>query len=97
MSACASRGWDMVTARCTQWIRRAAQAAAKLHCPVIPSRSSSNEAEIARSSTRYVLEGAIVTAPRARTGLFVPMESTLYVAAPAAASAPARVLVYHTR
>jgi hypothetical protein len=33
----------------------------------------------------------------ARTGLFVPMESTLYVAAPAAASAPARVLVYHTR
>jgi DNA-binding beta-propeller fold protein YncE len=46
---------------------------------------------------RYVLEDTIVTAPRARTGLFVPMESKLYVAAPAAASAPARVLVYHTR
>ena len=46
---------------------------------------------------RYVLEEAIVTAPRARTGLFVPVESVLYVAAPAAGPVPARVLVYRAR
>lgn len=46
---------------------------------------------------RYVLEEAIVTAPRARTGLFVPAESALYVAAPAAGSTPARLLVYRAR
>ena len=43
---------------------------------------------------RYVLEGSIDTAPRARTGLFVPEERTLYVAAPASGASPARVLVY---
>jgi DNA-binding beta-propeller fold protein YncE len=43
---------------------------------------------------RYSLAGSIPTAPRARTGLFVPDTSRLYVAAPAAGSASARVLVY---
>jgi len=32
---------------------------------------------------RYVSEASIATAPRARTGLFVAAERTLYVAAPA--------------
>jgi hypothetical protein len=43
---------------------------------------------------RYVVEGSIDTAPGARTGLFVPEERTLYVAAPASRASPARVLVY---
>lgn len=43
---------------------------------------------------RYVAEGSIDTAPRARTGLFVPEERRLYVAAPASGKSPARVLVY---
>jgi YVTN family beta-propeller protein len=46
---------------------------------------------------RYVLEGSIDTAPRARTGLFVPEEGRLYVAAPAWSVSPARVLVYRVR
>ncbi len=43
---------------------------------------------------RYVREATIETAARARTGLFVPEEGRLYVAAPAAGASPARVLVY---
>ena len=46
------------------------------------------------SPDRYVLDGSVKTAPRARTGLFVPEESELYVAAPASGSTPARILVY---
>lgn len=43
---------------------------------------------------RYLREQSVKTAPRARTGLFVPEDGRLYVAAPARAGAPARVLVY---
>jgi DNA-binding beta-propeller fold protein YncE len=43
---------------------------------------------------RYVHEASIDTAPRARTGLFVAAERRLYVAAPAAAGRPARLIVY---
>ena len=46
---------------------------------------------------RYVAEESIPTAPRARTGLFVPEEGRLYVAAPAVDDMPARILVYQTR
>jgi hypothetical protein len=45
----------------------------------------------------YALEGSQHTAPRARTGFFVADEATLYVAAPAAAGAPARLLAYRVR
>jgi hypothetical protein len=44
-----------------------------------------------------MLEASIDKAPRARTGLFVPEEGRLYVAAPASSVSPARVLVYHVR
>jgi DNA-binding beta-propeller fold protein YncE len=43
---------------------------------------------------RYTHEGSVKTAPRARTGLFVPGQGELYVAAPAAGTSPARVFVY---
>jgi DNA-binding beta-propeller fold protein YncE len=43
---------------------------------------------------RYSLAASVPTAPRARTGLFVPGTGRLYVAAPMAGKAPARVLVY---
>ena len=46
---------------------------------------------------RYALEGAVDTASRARTGLFVAEESRLYVAAPASGKAPARLLVFRIR
>ena len=45
----------------------------------------------------YSLEGTSSTAPRARTGLFVPESRRLYVAAPAIGASPARILVYHLR
>ena len=45
----------------------------------------------------YAAMDSIRTAPRARTGLFVPEESTLYVAAPADGAAPARLLAYRVR
>ena len=45
----------------------------------------------------YVAEESIPTAPRARTGLFVPEEGRLYVAAPAVADTAARILVYQMR
>lgn len=45
-------------------------------------------------SNRYVHERSVNTAARARTGLFVPEESKLYVAAPATGGSLARVLVY---
>ena len=55
--------------------------------------------DIVRQETpdRYALETSIKTAPRARTGLFVPAEEKLYVAAPAEGSSAARVLVYRVR
>jgi DNA-binding beta-propeller fold protein YncE len=46
---------------------------------------------------RYVIEASLDTAPRARTGLFVPEEARLYVAAPAIGGSPARLLVYGVR
>src|SRR6266571_3947955 len=46
---------------------------------------------------RYSLEGTVRTAPRARTGLFVPEEGRLYVAAPAIGTSPARLLAYRVR
>jgi DNA-binding beta-propeller fold protein YncE len=46
---------------------------------------------------RYVIDESIETAPRARTGLFVPEEGRLYVAAPGSGVAPARILVYRVR
>ena len=42
----------------------------------------------------YSQVGTVKTASRARTGLFVPEEGRLYVAAPALDDAPARILVY---
>ena len=42
----------------------------------------------------YAVEAAVPTAPGARTGLFVPEEDRLYVAAPARGSSTARLLVY---
>lgn len=49
------------------------------------------------TSDRYANEGVVRTAPQARTGLFVPQQRTLYVAAPAAGGLTARVLVYRVR
>jgi YVTN family beta-propeller protein len=49
------------------------------------------------SADRYVPEARVRTAPRARTGLFVPEDSKLYVAAPVDGATPARVLVYAVR
>src|SRR5258706_4354305 len=49
------------------------------------------------TADQYSLESSIKTAPRARTGLFVPEDAKLYVAAPSVGSAPARVLVYAVR
>ncbi len=46
---------------------------------------------------KYMKETSITTAPRARTGLFVPEEGKLYVAAPADGGVSARVLVYRIR
>jgi YVTN family beta-propeller protein len=46
---------------------------------------------------RYSHEASIDTAPRARTGMFVPDESNLYVAAPASGDSPARILVFRLR
>ena len=45
----------------------------------------------------YSSEGSVTTAPRSRTGLLVPEDDTLYVAAPASAASPARVLAYKLR
>lgn len=45
----------------------------------------------------YVHQSMIKTAPRARTGVFVPEEGKLYVAAPASGASPARVLVYQAK
>jgi DNA-binding beta-propeller fold protein YncE len=55
--------------------------------------------DVLRQETRdkYVHEESIRTAPRARTGLFVPAEGRLYVAAPAQGGSEARVLVYEVR
>src|SRR4051812_37560556 len=43
---------------------------------------------------RYVRETTVKTAPGARTGLFSAEEKRLYVAVPAAATLPARILIY---
>ncbi len=55
--------------------------------------------DILRQETpdRYTHEGSVKTAPRARTGLFVPEDGKLYVAAPAVGASPARVLAYRVR
>ena len=45
----------------------------------------------------YSVEGTVRTAPRARTGLLVPEEGRLYVAAPAIGTSPARLLAYRLR
>ena len=45
----------------------------------------------------YSQIGTVTTAARARTGLFVPEEGRLYVAAPAIDKAAARILVYRAR
>jgi DNA-binding beta-propeller fold protein YncE len=50
-----------------------------------------------REGDRYSLAQSVKTAPRARTGLFVPEDGRLYVAAPATAQSPARVLVYEAK
>ena len=49
------------------------------------------------TADRYPHEASVKTAPRARTGLFVPEEGRLYVAAPAAGTGPAGILVYRAR
>jgi len=49
------------------------------------------------SPDRYGVVASMQTAPRARTGLFVPSTGRLYVAAPAVDGAPARILVYRTQ
>lgn len=46
---------------------------------------------------QYAIDASIDTAPHARTGLFVPEERRLYVAAPASGTSPARILVYRVR
>lgn len=46
---------------------------------------------------RYAHDASIKTASRARTGLFVPDEAKLYIAAPAMDATPARVLVYRVQ
>jgi DNA-binding beta-propeller fold protein YncE len=45
----------------------------------------------------YALEGTVKTAARARTGLYVPEDGALYVAAPASGASPAHVLAYKLR
>ena len=42
-------------------------------------------------------ETSVKTAPRARTGLFVPEDRKLYVAAPAVGGSQAHILVYEAR
>ncbi len=49
------------------------------------------------SADRYAREATVSSAPRARTGLFVPEDRKLYVAAPASGGHPARLLVYRIR
>ena len=49
------------------------------------------------AADRYTREASIQTAARARTGLFVPEMAKLFVAAPAAAGKPARLLVYQAK
>lgn len=46
------------------------------------------------SPDEYVLEQSVNTSPRARTGVFIPEEARLYVAAPESGKSPARLLVY---
>jgi DNA-binding beta-propeller fold protein YncE len=49
------------------------------------------------TADRYPREASLKTAPRARTGLFVPEMRKLFVAAPASGTSPARVFVYQVR
>lgn len=49
------------------------------------------------TADRYAHEASMETAPRARTGLFVPETGKLYVAAPAVGTSLARLLVYRVR
>jgi len=50
-----------------------------------------------QSPDRYVQEGSVDTASKARTGILVPEEGRLYVAAPATGSLPARIFAYRLR
>ena len=50
-----------------------------------------------RDADHYELAEKVVTSPGARTGLYVPGLSTLFVAAPAGAERPAEILVYSIR
>ena len=50
-----------------------------------------------QDADHYAHEGTVKTAPRARTGLFVPEQRRLYVAAPATGTSPARIFVYGVR
>ena len=54
------------------------------------------QVDVIRQETtdKYVVEQSVSTSPRARTGLFVPEESRLYVAAPASGGIAARLLAY---
>ena len=52
---------------------------------------------VQETADRYSLLESIKTAPRARTGLWVPEHARLYVAAPAGNGAAARLLVYEAR
>jgi DNA-binding beta-propeller fold protein YncE len=45
-------------------------------------------------TNRFSVEQSVATAQGARTGLFVPAEGSLFIAAPARGKLPARVLVY---
>ncbi len=57
------------------------------------------EIDVFRQETadRYARDATIRTAPRARTGLFVPEQGRLYVAAPAIGATSATLLVYRIR
>jgi len=50
-----------------------------------------------QDADRYALRGSVRTAPRARTGLWVPDTGRLYVAAPASGGSPAQVRSYQPR
>ena len=45
----------------------------------------------------YSMEGSVSTAPRARTGLFVPEDGRIYVAVPAGVDAPASIRSYRLK
>lgn len=50
-----------------------------------------------QDADRYALQSSLRTAPRARTGLWVPETGRLYVAAPAVGGSPAHIRAYQPR